>query len=693
MAKKFLTGLTLVNLDSDPLTGSEGELYFNTSASVAKIYKAGAWTELGAAGGITVGAVEPENPEVGDSWFNNENGSYYIFDGTYWVEVNSIIDLLFKVSETPPEEEVTGLGWFNQENSSFYIFDGTYWVEVSTVITSTPLSQEEIQDYVAPLLNHSNHTNISASYDDFNNQILLSASASFTTEEIQDSIAPLFDHNNHSNISVVYDDESNEIIFSTSASVTSEQIQDSIAPLFEHANHTNISAIYDDLNNQILLSASASSGAGITISTTAPENPEVGSGWYNNETGVFAVYDGTYWVDVNGVITITDEQLQDAVAPMFEHNDHTNITATYNDSTGKIILSAGAGYTDEEALDAVAAALASASSTSINVTYDDNSGQILLEVGEVGSGITISTTAPESPNTGDGWFNNETKSFYLYDGSYWVEVNGVVSIEDEQLQDSIAPLFIHNNHTNVVATYDDINNEIILNTSASITNIDSIVYPDYITFDTTPETSSATTGTIFWDSGDGLVKAVLNANVQLGIGQESVALVKNSTGSSIAKGKVVYINGAQGQRPTIALASSASESTSSKTFGIVAETIADGAEGFVVTEGILRGVNTDGLTQGGALWLSSSGNYTQTMPTQPNHGVFLGYVVKAHASSGEIFVKIQNGYELNELHNVLISASVQNNDLLAYESSSGLWKNKPSSDIIEVIHPFLLMGG
>lgn len=544
MAKKFLTGLTLVNLDSDPLTGSEGELYFNTSASVAKIYKSGAWSVIGegAGGGniVTVGQTEPTSPSVGDGWFDNQTGSYFIYDGEYWVEVTSVIE-------------------------------------------NPPLSQEEVQDYVAPLLNHNNHINVGASYDDINNQIILSASASGGT------------------------------------------------------------------------------GAGIVVSTTAPESPEVGTGWYNNETGVLAVWDGTYWVEVNGVIEndpVTQEQIQDYVAPLLDHANHVNISAIYDDASNKIILSASASGT--------------------------------------GTGVTISGTAPEDPQVGDGWYNNESGAFYLYDGSYWVEVNGIVTISEEQVQDYVSPLFIHDNHTNVTATYDDENNQILLNTSASITNIDSIVYPDYITFDTSPETTSAATGTVFWDSGDGLAKAVLNANVQLGIGQESVALVNNATGSSIAKGKVVYINGAQGQRPTIALASSATESTSSKTFGIAAETIADGAEGFVVTEGILRGVNTDGLTSGGALWLSSSGNYTQTMPTQPDHGVFLGYVVKTNASSGEIFVKIQNGYELNELHNVLISASVQNNDLLAYESSSGLWKNKASSDIIvipDVINPFLLMGG
>ena len=92
MAKKFLTGLNLVVLDVDPTTGSEGELYFNSSASVAKIYQAGAWSVLGAGGGgTTVSTTEPESPEIGDSWYKNDTGEFYVYDGTYWVEVNGVI--------------------------------------------------------------------------------------------------------------------------------------------------------------------------------------------------------------------------------------------------------------------------------------------------------------------------------------------------------------------------------------------------------------------------------------------------------------------------------------------------------------------------------------------------------------------------------------------------------------------------
>jgi hypothetical protein len=300
-----------------------------------------------------------------------------------------------------------------------------------------------------------------------------------------------------------------------------------------------------------------------------------------------------------------------------------------------------------------------------------------------GSETTVSTTEPVSPAIGDAWYKNDTGEFYVYDGTYWVEVNGTVSLSQEQVQDYVAPMFTGATNTNVIATYDDANNVINLNTSGSLISVDSITYPDYITFDTTPETSSASAGTIFWDSGDNILKTILNANVELGLGQEQVALVKNATGSTIAKGKVVYINGAQGQRPTITLSDADTESTSSKTFGVTAEAITDGAEGFVTTFGVLRGVNTDGLTEGAPIWLSTTaGNFTTTIPAEPAHSVFIGYVVKAHPSSGEIFVNIQNGYELNELHGVSIenNGNLTDNELLAYDLSSGLWINQTSAE-------------
>lgn len=180
-----------------------------------------------------------------------------------------------------------------------------------------------------------------------------------------------------------------------------------------------------------------------------------------------------------------------------------------------------------------------------------------------------------------------------------------------------------------------------------------------------------------WNDGEGTLELGLKGgNLNLNIGQEELALCYNGTGATLSKGTVVYVSGAQGQRPSLSKASASTESTSSKTFGVVAEAIANEQEGFVATFGLVRNINTSGFAEGAALWLSASaGLITTTMPTPPNHGVFIGYCIRQHATSGQIFIKIQNGYEIQELHNVSIS-SLQDGDILSYNSSSGLWENE-----------------
>ncbi len=193
---------------------------------------------------------------------------------------------------------------------------------------------------------------------------------------------------------------------------------------------------------------------------------------------------------------------------------------------------------------------------------------------------------------------------------------------------------------------------------------------------------------IKWSDGEGTLEVGLKGgNVKLAVGQEELALCYNGTGSTLAKGTVVYISGAQGQRPSISKASASSESTSSKTFGIVAEEISNGAEGLVCTSGIVRGVDTSTFTEGQALWLSTTaGLISSTMPTQPNHSVFIGYCIKSNAASGQIFVKIQNGYELQELHNVLIT-NPTTGQTLKYNSTTGLWENGSiSGGVFEVFY-------
>lgn len=153
-----------------------------------------------------------------------------------------------------------------------------------------------------------------------------------------------------------------------------------------------------------------------------------------------------------------------------------------------------------------------------------------------------------------------------------------------------------------------------------------------------------------------------------------VQQVKNATGSSIAKGAVVYISGATGGDALISLADADSEATSSKTLGFTSQAISNGAYGTVIEAGLLSGVNTASATAGQSVWLSSTagGFVFNTPPAKPAHSVYLGVVTRAHATEGEILVKVQNGYELNELHDV-DAGSPSTNDVLQWNGTA--WVN------------------
>jgi hypothetical protein len=160
-------------------------------------------------------------------------------------------------------------------------------------------------------------------------------------------------------------------------------------------------------------------------------------------------------------------------------------------------------------------------------------------------------------------------------------------------------------------------------------------------------------------------------------------IVRNSTGSTLAKGKVVYLSGSTGNRPNALLADASLEATATKTIGIVSADIPDNTDGFVAVNGTLHNLNLSSFTAGDMLWLSeTAGDYVaNTPPAEPSHAVFIGYVVRAHPTEGRMVIAIQNGYELGELHGVEITSPATNDFL--YYASDGLWKNTalPKADI------------
>jgi len=156
--------------------------------------------------------------------------------------------------------------------------------------------------------------------------------------------------------------------------------------------------------------------------------------------------------------------------------------------------------------------------------------------------------------------------------------------------------------------------------------------------------------------------------------QNLVTEVYNKTGATLTKGTVVYINGGQGNLPAVTKALATGDSTSAQTYGIVQADITNNNNGYVVVAGRITDLDTQAYTEGTQLYLSSTtaGTYTSTKQYAPAHLVYVGIVVRAHPTQGVIEVKIQNGYEMDELHNVA-AQSPSNGDILQYVSSTSLW--------------------
>ncbi len=279
-------------------------------------------------------------------------------------------------------------------------------------------------------------------------------------------------------------------------------------------------------------------------------------------------------------------------------------------------------------------------------------------VTQVGAGVldALGDVVLTSPTTGQS---------LSYNGTNWVnsaagsgDVTGAASSTD-----------------NAIVRFDGTTGKTIQNSTVTLDDNGNFVNVNAIGFDTTPGTLPTAAGSMFWDTGNGSPSIILDADVTLQLGQEQLVLVYNGTGSTITNGSVVAVTGAQGQRPSVVLADADSEPLSANTLGIATEDIANGAEGFVTTFGMIRGLNTSAFTAGAPIYLSqTAGAFTATRPSAPAHTVILGWVIKVNASSGEVFVNINNGWELDELHNVLITSPTSGNTLI-YDASASVWKN------------------
>ena len=261
-----------------------------------------------------------------------------------------------------------------------------------------------------------------------------------------------------------------------------------------------------------------------------------------------------------------------------------------------------------------------------------------------GSYLGVQTSDPtldlngDPITAGDWYYNSTTNITRIYDGTVWQ--NGAVSTAD------------------FVSKLGD--------TMTGELDLPSLQFTG----------GTLTQGTMSWNTEDETVDLAVSPDVTYQLGQELGYTARNISGATLTNGTVVRVTGASGSKITIDAADATTEVNSSSTFAVVTEDISNNSTGKITTEGLVRGLDTSTFTEGVAIWLSTtSGTFTATKPATPNHLVHVGWVVRSHATEGTILVKINNGWEVDELHDVLIG-TLANNDLLFWDATNSYWYNK-----------------
>ncbi len=215
----------------------------------------------------------------------------------------------------------------------------------------------------------------------------------------------------------------------------------------------------------------------------------------------------------------------------------------------------------------------------------------------------------------------------------------------------------------------------------------TVVPSNYIDFnDVTASPPAYSEGRIFY-ANRSFNAYIDEADITLQIGQEFWVRVRNSSGSDIIDGQVVYISGAQGQEPTVELAQANSVNTSF-TLGVATHTIENNSFGYITIAGRINGVNTTGGAEnwndGDEVYLSATtlGGLTNIKPNSPNADVTIGTVINA-ANNGSLLVTVTEPTSINDITEINVTAP-NNNDVLQYNSSTSVWENRSSLKLTNV---------
>jgi hypothetical protein len=279
------------------------------------------------------------------------------------------------------------------------------------------LDTEEVEDLVGDLLTTGTHSNITVAYDDVARKINLTAT--YDNEEAISAIATAIVTTG--GINKVYDSVAKTITLSINTNTIASQsyvnqaianLVDTSPALLDTLNEI-AAAINDDPNFSTTITTAIATSLASSKSYTDAAISALGN---SSDVKYIPISeagqaDGIAQLDGLGKVPLSqldiDEKIQDVAAGLITSGTHTNLTATYDDVTGKINFVAVAQLTQEQVQDAIGPLFAHGTNPNISVTYDDESNKMILEAYIPPSTAKMSSNAPASPIDGQFWFDTD----------------------------------------------------------------------------------------------------------------------------------------------------------------------------------------------------------------------------------------------------------------------------------------------
>jgi len=186
-----------------------------------------------------------------------------------------------------------------------------------------------------------------------------------------------------------------------------------------------------------------------------------------------------------------------------------------------------------------------------------------------------------------------------------------------------------------------------------------------------------TPGQFVMNQDEGTVDLGLDGDVVLQLGQEIHYHVHNTTAGIIPNGTLVMAVGTHGASGKISVAPMiVGGAVEPRTLlGMATADIHPDQFGYVTHFGKVRGLDTSMFTAGTVLWADPAvqGGLTGVQPEAPFPKLPVGYVITAHAIVGTVFVRVETGANLGDLHNVHIPVEPTDGSLLTFDVAQQRW--------------------